>query len=100
MNNKYIIYIIAIAIVSYFIYVYVNKKPEVVTTEGGNKDEAEARKAPKETPKNDGTFPDWTNKDYTPNVTVYFEGALYKTLTSVYGNNNNTPNLDGRWVRL
>lgn len=93
MNNKYIIYIIAIAIVSYFVYVYVNKKPIAVT-------EPTPEPTPKETPKNDGTFPDWTNKDYTPNVTVYFEGALYKTLTNVYGNNNNTPNLDGRWIRL
>lgn len=33
MNNKYIIYIVAIAIISYFVYVYVNKKPIVVTKE-------------------------------------------------------------------
>ncbi len=51
-------------------------------------------------PRNDGTFPDWTNKDYTPNTTVYYLGKLYKTITSVYGNNNNTPNLDGRWIIL
>jgi hypothetical protein len=93
MNNKYIIYIVAIAIISYFVYVYVNKKPIVVI-------EPTPEPTPAEKPKNDGTYPDWTNKDYTPNVTVYYEGALYKTLTSVYGNNNNTPNLDGRWVRL
>jgi hypothetical protein len=95
MNNKYIIYIVAIAIISYFVYVYVNKKPIAVT-----EPTPKPTPTPAEKPKNDGTFPDWTNKDYTPNVTVYFEGALYKTLTSVYGNNNNTPNLDGRWVRL
>jgi len=52
------------------------------------------------TPFNDGRYPNWTNKDYTPNTTVYFEGKLYKTIQSVYGNNNNTPNLDGRWVIL
>jgi hypothetical protein len=93
MNNKNIIYIIAIAVISYFIYTYVNKKPEAIL-------EPVQEPAPAEKPKNDGTFPDWTNKDYTPNVTVYFEGMRYKTLTSVFGNNNNTPDKDGRWVKL
>ena len=46
MNKNYIIYIIAIAVISYFIYTYVNKKTETeAPTEGGNEDEAEARKA-------------------------------------------------------
>lgn len=49
------------------------------------------------TPFNDGTYPDWTNKSYTPNTTVYFGGHIYKTITSVDGNNNNTPDKDGRW---
>ena len=51
-------------------------------------------------PFNDGRYPDWTNKDYTPNNTVYYLGKLYKSVTSIYGNNNNTPNLDGRWIIL
>ena len=46
MNKNYIIYIVAIAVISYFVYTYVNKKPESeAPTEGGNEDEAEARKA-------------------------------------------------------
>lgn len=51
-------------------------------------------------PFNDGTYPDWTNKDYSPNNTVYFNGKLYKSIQFVYGNNNNTPDLDGRWLLI
>jgi len=51
-------------------------------------------------PFNDGTYPNWTNKDYTPNNTVYFNGKLYKSITNIYGNNNNTPDLDGRWILI
>ena len=52
------------------------------------------------TPRNDGTFPDWTNKSYTPNTTVYFGGHIYKTIVMVDGNNNNTPDKDGRWALI
>jgi hypothetical protein len=45
MNKNYIIYIIAIAVISYFIYTYVNKKPESEATEGGNDATDEAAKA-------------------------------------------------------
>lgn len=55
---------------------------------------------PTPTPRNDGTFPDWTNKSYTPNTTVYFGGHIYKTIVMVDGNNNNTPDKDGRWVLI
>ena len=55
---------------------------------------------PTPTPRNDGTFPDWTNKSYTPNTTVYFGGHIYKTIVMVDGNNNNTPDKDGRWALI
>jgi hypothetical protein len=51
-------------------------------------------------PFNDGTYPDWKNKDYSPNTTVYYQGKLYKTVQFVYGTNNNPPNLDGRWLLI
>jgi len=92
MNKNYIIYIIAIAVISYFVYSYINKKPETPET-------PETPDVPN-VPVNDGTYPDWVNKDYSPNTTVYWNGLLYRTMTNVYGNNNNTPDHDGRWSRI
>jgi hypothetical protein len=84
MNKNYIIYIIAIAVISYFIYTYVNKKPE-----------SEAPAAPE----NKTNFPTWeTNKLYTPNTIVWWNNLLYKPLFLIgQSQTNQSPNNDGRW---
>ena len=66
----------------------------------GNLPSSNVTPTPTPTPRNDGTFPDWTNKSYTPNTTVYFGGHIYKTIVMVDGNNNNTPDNDGRWALI
>ena len=70
MNKKYFIYIIAIGVVAYFVYTYINKKPAPEPT---------PTPAPTPAPTNDGTYPTWVNKDYAPNVSVWWNGMVYKS---------------------
>jgi hypothetical protein len=125
MNNKYIIYIVAIAIISYFVYVYVNKKPIEVTTEGGNEATDEAAKAaaaiaaeaakiaaekaaadayaslnnPADT--NVGNnYPLWQNKQYLTSEYVIYNNNLYKNTVQITTTNNTTPDKDNRWQKF
>ena len=46
---------------------------------------------------NDGRYPNWINQFYSPNNTVYYQGHLYNSLTTIEGTNNDSPDKDGRW---
>lgn len=88
MNKKYIIYIVAIAVITYFVYSYVNKKPEVV----------EPNTTP-ESPVNNTIYETWqTNKLYTPNTIVWWNNLLYTPFFLIgQSQNNDSPDKDGRW---
>jgi hypothetical protein len=48
-------------------------------------------------PVNTGIYPNWENKMYLPNNTVYYQGHLYNSSIAIEGTNNNPPPSDGRW---
>ena len=87
MDKKYIIYIVAIAVISYFVYTYINKKPESITEAA---------------PENKTNFPTWeTNKLYTPNTIVWWNNLLYKPLFLIGQSlSNQSPDKDGRWQQV
>lgn len=49
---------------------------------------------------NNTTYPTWTNKSYIAGNFVWFNGTTYRAATNIDGNNNNTPDKDGRWSKI
>jgi len=45
-------------------------------------------------------YPQWQNKDYLTSEYVIYNGLTYKNGAQVFGNNNNTPDKDYRWIRV
>jgi len=45
-------------------------------------------------------WPNWENKSYLTSEYVIYNGLTYKNSAQIIGTNNNTPDMDTRWIRV